>query len=156
MKGLKGAAGFPPFFYAFHPFYAKDGETSILESLGEAEEDEPKHALHSVADGQRHLGERDDVARDAEREDDDARAEGEAREKSLDMFFHSRTNLFATDLFADEFFHVSLKLLRFHGGIETLRHFDVVKSHFISVVCDLYIRSFCVILSLTPQRYVII
>jgi len=49
----------------FVAFYSEDGETSVLAGLGHTEEDGPENALGRDADGEEHLGKREDVEGDA-------------------------------------------------------------------------------------------
>ncbi len=78
-------------FYSLHPFRSEDGESAILKSLGKSEKDDPEDALGGGTDGQGHLGKREGIEGDAEREDDDTCLEGEEAQPvfdALEKSFH--------------------------------------------------------------------
>jgi len=56
-----GPLSFCFLFQPLHTFGSQYRETAILASLGRSEKDHPEHAFHFGADGQGHLGEREDV-----------------------------------------------------------------------------------------------
>ena len=69
-----------PGLETFPALHAQDGEATVLERLGQAEEDDPEHTLGTGADGQGHLGKREDITRDAQGEHDHAGGERQPRE----------------------------------------------------------------------------
>lgn len=93
-------------FQSPHAFHTKNGEPTILESLGQPEEYHPQSALEAGADGQGHLCERQYIEGYAREQDQHPRAKRQAAEPGLDTnkhlfhrpscFFKSRATALST------------------------------------------------------------
>ena len=78
--GPTGEVWFEP-FPSLNP---QDGESRILEGLGQAKEHDPKYALCLGADGQSHLCKREDVTGHTQCQYDNTCSERELAEEALD------------------------------------------------------------------------
>jgi hypothetical protein len=75
-------------FEPFISFDTQNGQTTVLTRFCQPEKDSPKNAFRRRADGQQHLGERQDVEGYAAQQDDDTRPE----RKGLQPLFDFHTN----------------------------------------------------------------
>ena len=71
-------------FDPLHSLGSKNGEPTVLECLGKPEKDDPQDALGGCADGECHLGKRDDIAWNAKGKHDDTRLERQEAEPMFD------------------------------------------------------------------------
>lgn len=74
-------------FVAIHP---KNRKATILEGFGQSKEHHPQRSFGGLADGKQHLGERENVAGDADTQHNHACAE----RQSLQPLFHATNYLF--------------------------------------------------------------
>lgn len=71
-------------FDPLHSLGSKNGEPTVLECLGKPEKDDPQDAFGSCADGECHLGKRDDIAWNAKGKHGDTRLERQETEPVFD------------------------------------------------------------------------
>lgn len=71
-------------FDPLHSLGSENGEPTVLKCFGKPEKDDPQDAFGSCADGECHLGKRDDIAWNAKGKHDDTRLERQETEPVFD------------------------------------------------------------------------